>query len=106
QNAARRTQHATRRTQHVERRTLFGARYVVAGAGAHLRNLLHQIVEGFVAGVGVELGGFDDQQGRGVVVEEKMRVSLVERLQVLRIRKESVRLRVLATRVESAQEDI
>src|SRR5262245_15269469 len=55
----------------------FRARHVVAGAGTHRANLLDQVVERFVARVGVELRGLDHQQRRGVVVEEEMMVRLV-----------------------------
>src|SRR3990167_11317029 len=60
--------------------------YVIPRAGPHGADLLDQIVERFVAGVGVELRGFDDEERRRVVVKEEVMVGLVQFAEILIVR--------------------
>src|SRR4051812_29064778 len=55
-----------------------GPRHVVAGSRAHPAYLTDEVVDRFLAGVDVELRGFDDEQRRGGVVEEEVLVRLVQ----------------------------
>src|SRR5204863_8114280 len=58
------------------------SRHVVPRARPHRAKLLDQIVDGFVAGIGIELRLLDEEQRLGVVVEEEAMVRLVQFLQI------------------------
>src|SRR5262249_14428408 len=80
------------------------SRHVVLCSRAHGPNLFHQIVERFIARLGIELGGLDHEQRRRVVVEEEMMVRLVQLAQVLRIRLERVRFGISPPRATAPQQ--
>src|SRR5262245_43432937 len=81
-------------------------RYVVTRARGHLLNLPDEVVHGILADVPVELRGLDDEERRGVVMEEEVMIGLVQFLQIVGIWLEPVAFGIPAAGLEPPQEDV